>query len=211
MSLARYERKALADLLDELGPDAPTLCAGWTTRRLAAHLVARERRPDTLPGLVVPPLHRHTERVEESLAAKPYEDLVRRVRTGPGWLSPFGLPGADRFLNTTEYVVHHEDVRRAQPRWRPRELPDHVQDALWKVVAARAPLAFRGLPAGVRLHRAGDRPATLTPKKGQQYADVTGEPLEVLLYLFGRRGHALVHVEGDAAAIGKLKRADLSV
>ena len=40
------ERKALADLLAALGPDAPTLCTGWETRDLAAHIVLRERRPD---------------------------------------------------------------------------------------------------------------------------------------------------------------------
>src|SRR5262249_52743320 len=36
------ERAELCDLLDELGPDAPTLLDGWTTRDLAAHLVLRE-------------------------------------------------------------------------------------------------------------------------------------------------------------------------
>src|SRR5690606_24047731 len=38
---ARAERHALADLLMAVGPDAPTLCAGWTTAHLAAHLVVR--------------------------------------------------------------------------------------------------------------------------------------------------------------------------
>ena len=36
------ERLELCDLLLELGPDAPTLCEGWTTADLAAHLVLRE-------------------------------------------------------------------------------------------------------------------------------------------------------------------------
>ena len=46
--MTRYafaERLALADLMAEVGPDAPTLCGGWTTRDLAAHLLLRERRP----------------------------------------------------------------------------------------------------------------------------------------------------------------------
>src|SRR3712207_9294235 len=51
--LAARERAALADLLDELGPDAPTRCAGWTTAHLAAHLVTRDRRPDTTPGFAL--------------------------------------------------------------------------------------------------------------------------------------------------------------
>ncbi|MEV4089519.1 maleylpyruvate isomerase N-terminal domain-containing protein, partial [Nonomuraea fuscirosea] len=43
MTHARGERAALCDLLDRLGPDEPTLCAGWTTADLAAHLAIRER------------------------------------------------------------------------------------------------------------------------------------------------------------------------
>ena len=46
MSFARDERIALCDLLDETGPEAPTLCEGWRTLDLAAHLVLREHRPD---------------------------------------------------------------------------------------------------------------------------------------------------------------------
>ena len=38
MSHARDERSALVASLRDAGPDAPTLCAGWTTRDLAAHL-----------------------------------------------------------------------------------------------------------------------------------------------------------------------------
>ena len=48
------ERKQLADLLDELGPDAPTLLSPWTTRDLASHLVLRERDFVAAPGLVIP-------------------------------------------------------------------------------------------------------------------------------------------------------------
>ena len=42
------ERAQLSDLFDELGPEAPTLLAPWTTRDLAAHLVQREH--DSLAG-----------------------------------------------------------------------------------------------------------------------------------------------------------------
>ncbi len=48
------ERKLLADLFDELGPDAPTLLEPWTTRDLAAHLVLREHDYLAAPGLVLP-------------------------------------------------------------------------------------------------------------------------------------------------------------
>ena len=53
-TLAQQERNTLCDLFVELGSEAPTLCEGWSTADLAAHLVVRERRPDSGPGLVWP-------------------------------------------------------------------------------------------------------------------------------------------------------------
>ncbi len=63
VSDAQLERQTLSQLFDQLGPDAPTLCSGWTTLDLAAHLVVRERRPDSGPGLVWPPMAGYTDRV----------------------------------------------------------------------------------------------------------------------------------------------------
>lgn len=40
--LARRERHQLCDLALQVGPDAPTLCDGWTVFDLIAHLVVRE-------------------------------------------------------------------------------------------------------------------------------------------------------------------------
>lgn len=211
-TLARTERLALADLLDEIGPDAPTLCGDWTTRDLAAHLVVRERRPDATPGIAVKALSGWTEQVQESYAERPYDELVELVRTGPGRLSPFALPGADKLLNTSEYAVHHEDVRRAQRGWTPRDLPVRVQDSLWKVVTSRAPLSLRGVGATVELRRS-DKPRAQPSRHGSGSSTVTltGAPMELLLYLFGRREHAQVVVSGDADAIAALERHNLSV
>jgi len=211
VSIATRERAATADLLAELGPDAPTLCEGWTTRDLAAHLAIRERRPDATPGVAVPVLSGWTERVQAGYAERPYDELVELVRTGPGRFSPFALPGVDKFFNTTEYVVHHEDVRRAQPGWAPRELPHQVQDSLWGAVRSRAPFAFRSVGVGVVLHRSDAKRSTVVASKGEPVATVTGEPLELLLYVFGRRDHAAVEVTGDAAAVSALAAASLEV
>ena len=46
----------------------------------------------------------------------PYDKLVRLVRTGPPIWSYFRLPWVDGQLNTLEYYVHHEDVRRGRFR-----------------------------------------------------------------------------------------------
>jgi uncharacterized protein (TIGR03085 family) len=208
-SISRRERAALADLLERLGPDAPTLCAGWDTRALAAHLVVRERRMDAAPGIVVRSLAGHTEAVQEGYATRPYDELVRLVRSGPPRWSPFALPKVEPLLNTTEYFVHHEDVRRAQQGWAPRELPPKVQDALWRVVQTRAPVALRQAACGVVLQRPGG--ASVTAKAGSPTAVLTGEPAELLLYLFGRGAHAQVEVGGPEAAQEALRRTSLAV
>jgi uncharacterized protein (TIGR03085 family) len=213
-SIAQYERAALADLLSEVGPEAPTLCEGWAARDLAAHLVVRERRPDAGPGLVVKPLARWTGMVQRRYATRPFDELVELVRTGPGPFSAFSLPGVDTFLNTTEYVVHHEDVRRARPGWAPRTLPRAVQDGLWRAVAARASLAFRATGCGVVLQRSdvADRETSaVQAAKGSPTAVVAGEPLEVLLFLFGRRAVARVEVSGDDAAVAAVLGTRLDV
>jgi len=208
-TIAQFERSALATLLDELGPDAPTLCEGWSTRDLAAHLVTRERRGDAALGIAVKPLAGHTASVQRSYAARPYGEVVSMVRGGPPFWSAFRLPGADRLMNTTEYFVHHEDVRRAQPGWQPRELPAKVQDALWDAVKGRAKLSFRGTTFGVTLARPGGETAVAT--SGEPVAVLTGEPAELLLYLFGRRDHAKVSLSGSPEALHQLAGASLDV
>jgi uncharacterized protein (TIGR03085 family) len=78
------ERAQLADLLDELGPDAPTLLPPWTTRDVAAHLVLRERDPLAGPGLVLPGAwSRLAERRQRALALRDFTWLIATLRSGP--------------------------------------------------------------------------------------------------------------------------------
>ena len=208
-SIASFERRALANLLEEVGPDAPTLCVGWATRDLAAHLVARERRGDAALGLALKPLAKHMESVQRSYARRPYDELVKMVRDGAPFWSAFAWPGVDRLLNTTEYFVHHEDVRRAQPGWEPRKLPAAVQDGLSQAVKGRAKLSFGGTTFGVTLARPGGETTVAT--SGEPMAVLTGEPAELLLYLFGRREHARVDLSGPPEALEQLASASLDV
>src|SRR5260370_42185202 len=131
MTYSRDERRALCALLDETGPEAPTMCEGWTTLDLAAHLVLREHRPDAAAGMLGGPLARYTDRVRNKIAARtPYARLVQIIRDAPPRLSMFGLPGVDERANLVEYFVHHEDVRRAAAGWQPRELDEDLTDQL---------------------------------------------------------------------------------
>lgn len=199
---ARRERLLLADLLETAGPAAPTLCEGWLTRDLAAHVVVRERRPDAAGGLVVKRLAPRLERVTEQFLAKPYEELVQLVRTGPPRLSPFALKQVDELSNTVEFYVHAEDVRRARPDWTPRT-PDPVfQDALWSRLERTARLVGRRAPTGLVLRRPDGR--TAVARRGTPVVTVTGEPSELVLFAYGRQDAARIRADGDAEAIARL-------
>lgn len=198
MGLAADERRALCDLFQRLGPDVPTLCEGWQARDLAAHLVLRDRRPDAAAGIQVKALAGRTERVQNAIAARPWADVVALVRTGPPALSPFRLPGVAELVNGTEYFVHHEDVRRAQPDWEPRP-PDAARDeAVWRSLRMASRLVYRKSQVGVVLRRPDG--AELVAKRGPDPVTVVGEPAELLLHAVGRSAVRL-SFNGDERSI----------
>lgn len=204
---AKRERLLLADLLETSGPQAPTLCEGWTTRDLAAHVVVRERRADAAGGIVIKPLAARAERVRSEFAARPYEELIQLIRTGPPRMSPFSLKQIDEAANTAEFFIHAEDVRRAQPDWTPRELDPVFEDALWKRLESSARIMGRRSPVGMVLRRPNGQ--TAVAHKGTPVVTVTGEPGELLIFASGRQDAARVDLEGDENAVAKLRAAKL--
>ena len=205
--LARRDRLALCDLFDELGPDARTLNEGWTTADLAAHLVARDRRPDSVPGLVVPALAPWSEHVRHGILRRPYSDVVENLRTGPPKWSPLRRPGPDRMGNTHEFFVHYEDVRRCRDGWEPRQLDAEADADIWRVVRWFGRRAFRRSSVSVVL-RWGDQ--MFQAHRGTPAVTITGPPGEILLYAFGRQGHARVDLEGEGGAVEALATTTLS-
>jgi uncharacterized protein (TIGR03085 family) len=201
MGVASEERQALCALFDELGPDAPTLCEGWLTRDLAAHLVIRERRPDAAPGILLPPLAGYTQRVQEGYAAKPWRELVDQVRSGPPWFSPTSIAALDELVNSAEFLVHHEDARRARPEWRPRPTDPARDAAAWRALPQVAKLNLRNLRVGLVLRHTDGR--EFTARSGPTPVTVLGDPVELLLFAFGRRA-VRVSFEGDPEAVARL-------
>lgn len=199
---ATRERLLLAELLEASGPEAPTLCDGWTTRDLAAHLVVRERRADAVGGTFLKPLAARLERVQAEFRAKPYEELIQLLRTGPPKFSPFSLKQVDEAANTVEFYVHAEDVRRAVPDWTPRDLDPVFADALWRRLATVARLCGRRSPAGLVLRRPNGQ--TVVARKGTPVVTVTGEPSELLLFAYGRQEAARVELDGDKDAVARV-------
>jgi uncharacterized protein (TIGR03085 family) len=209
VNYARTERAALCDLLTDLGPDQPTLCAGWTTRDLAAHLVIRERRPDAALGLMARPLAGHTAKVQAGVAAKPFAEVVAMVRRPPGW-SPLSGPGpVDRAINTTEFFVHHEDVRRAQPGWEPRTLQADFEAVLWNRVGQALRLTRRRLPVPVTLVSPGY--GEVGAGDGDRRVRVTGPPGELVLFMTGRQAASRVELSGPDEMVERLTTAKLGL
>lgn len=201
--LAQAERQALCDLLVELGPDAPTLCEGWTTADLAAHLVVRERRPDSGPGIVWPALASYTDRVRRAERDRSsFEDLVATVRKGP----PLLLRAFDGAMNTVEFFIHLEDVRRAQPEWEPRSLSAALDDALWARVGAGG-MAKR---VGARVELASPGRDSKEAGSGQRLV-VRGPPGELTLFAAGRQAASRVEVTGDPELVERLRTARLGI
>ncbi|MCW2521608.1 MAG: hypothetical protein JWR46_4227, partial [Mycobacterium sp.] len=136
-STAQQERAALVTTMRGVGPEQPTLCGGWTTRDLAAHLVVRERRLDAAPGILIPKLADYTERVQNQVAAEnDWNVLLDQIASGPPLFSPFKL--LDPLVNVAEMFIHHEDVRRAVSGWQPRELDEGTTAALARQVGLMA-------------------------------------------------------------------------
>jgi uncharacterized protein (TIGR03085 family) len=207
VSYSRHERLALCDLLDRTGPDAPTLCDGWRTGDLAAHLVLRERRPAAAAGVLGGPLAGHTARVQQRIKERtPFPDLVRAIRSGPPLLSFMSIPGMDERVNAVEYFVHHEDIRRAGPDWAPRPLSPPESDLLWQRLRI-ARFMLRKAPVGVELARddeASGHAYRITAKNATPVVTVIGSPAELTMWVMGRAGAARVRFDGTDAAVSKL-------
>jgi uncharacterized protein (TIGR03085 family) len=202
MSIAQRERAALVDTLRGVGPQAPTLCEGWNTRDLAAHLMVREYRLDAAPGILIPFFAGRTEKVQNHVAQHTdWDELVDKVASGPPVYSPLKL--LDPVANVAEMFIHHEDVRRAQPGWEPRVLEPALTAALRRTLPLMARLTLAKLPARVAL-RTPDGKTVLTAGRGPAVT-VTGAPEELLLFSFGRQ--ARVEFDGDATAVQAVRDA----
>jgi uncharacterized protein (TIGR03085 family) len=189
-NLARTERLRLVVAARRAGEDAPTLCEGWTTRDLATHLVIRERHPAAAAGIFMPKFSDRLKAKEDEYASMPYAQLLGLVAAPPKW-TPGALPGVESVMNTTEFLVHHEDIRRAAIEWIPRRLSQDENTTVW----AQAKFALRPFAAkaeGPVMISAPGFGTRTAGKRGAEAVTITGEPLELLLYLMGREDHALV-------------------
>jgi uncharacterized protein (TIGR03085 family) len=205
VSLATAERAALSDTLAELGPDKPTLCTGWDTRDLLAHLLVRERQPWAAGGILVPALAPLTERGMAGYADTPWDEMVAELRGGaPPW-SPYRIGRLDEVANGAEFFVHHEDARRGEPGREPRPADLERDTQLWALVTRMGRLLLRRSPVGVVVRR--PEGATHVLRTGSGLVTLVGDPGELVLHLFGRDA-ARVEVEGLPADVAAYEAVD---
>ncbi|MCW2810749.1 MAG: hypothetical protein JWP61_1207 [Friedmanniella sp.] len=196
------ERSALVATLRSAAPDAPTLCEGWDVSYLLAHLVAREQSLPVIISDAVAGRPPGQERQLGHLAAttateEGHQALVTRFLDGPPRWSP--MSWAAEQINLVEYVVHHEDIRRAgEDPAAPRTLPAAELAAIWKRVQAFGVLGYRSAPVGVTLATpTGERKRV---RRGTPEVTLTGDAVELALYVSGRREVARVEVSGSDEA-----------
>jgi uncharacterized protein (TIGR03085 family) len=208
-TLARTERAALCDTALRVGEDQPTLSGEWTVKDLVVHLLVREGSPGAA-GILVKPLEKVLDLEMRRVGRRPFDVLVEKLRHGPPRWSPYAVPKLDATLNTLEYFVHHEDIRRAQPEWTARDLGAESEKLLWAMVRTGGKGLTRRAPVGVTIENAttGSR-AVL--KAGEPSVVVRGIPSEVTLFVFGRKPQAHVELIGDAADVARLSGTSLGI
>jgi uncharacterized protein (TIGR03085 family) len=208
--LAQLERRRLCDLLLEVGPDHPTLCEGWLTADLAAHLVIRERKPLATPGIVLGGRAAgYTERVQNATRdGSPYPALVEQIRQGP----PRLIRPLDGAINLSEYFIHHEDVRRGAGTTTPRtpEEIGEIEDALWAMQGRRTRFLTRTLD-DIDLTLATPDGETKPIGGGSRPVTIRGRSGEITLFLAGRREAADVELTGATEAVDEVRTGKLGI
>jgi uncharacterized protein (TIGR03083 family) len=197
MPLAEEERADLLTLLRRLTPgqwNAPSLCARWRVRDVAAHIVSYDELSALATAGTFLRGGLRTGRVNE-VALSRYRhldrdgilDLVARTQR------PRGLPAGFRGgIALTDGTIHHQDIRRALDL--PRTIPEHRLVRALTFSLGAPTLPSRGNARGLRLvatdvdWTAGDGP------------EVTG-PGEALLMATAGRAVALDDLRGDGLRI----------
>lgn len=203
-------RQNLLAVLSTTGPGLPTLCEGWQTEHLVAHLLLRETRPDLAAGIVLPPLARRLERRTAELAAELSEgrEYVRALERF-AQVRPLSrrLGRVDEAMNVLEYVVHREDVVRGSTQAAEMcsgLLSSSAQEPqlVWEKLVKAGPLLGRRHTGGLVLEGTDEDGTTLFgPRRVRRPARATsagqttlvGTPVDLALHLYGREEASRLH------------------
>jgi hypothetical protein len=109
-------------------------------------------------------------------------------------------------MNTVEFFIHVEDLRRGQDSWDPRAISTELADALWARVgpggmAKKVPATTVITSPGRDDNQSGTGPL-LT---------VAGDPGELTLFGAGRQASARVEIDGPPDLVAQLRAASLGI
>jgi uncharacterized protein (TIGR03083 family) len=196
-AMIHAERSALADTIETLQPgqwETPSLCAGWTVKTLAAHVLAgAEQTPSHFiggmltTGMRFNALMQRDARARASLAPA---ELVERLRNRT---TTTNRPPAPVMAMLGEVVVHGEDIRR------PLGLPSTVGDdaalaCLDMYTRANFPVGGKKRIGGLRLI------ATDVDWTHGEGPEVSGPAISLMLAMTGRAA-GLNALSGDGLAV----------
>lgn len=186
--LRDLQQQLCCDALLAAGPDAPTLCEGWTARHLAIHLWQLNHDPVAWLGML-PGLGRLSrQRYDRASTRMSHDEVVEEVRSSRGRFACMPDDGLLQDLHSLgEWYVHTQDVLRANDLPQP-VLSPRMQDALWRRTLQAAPLLQRA--KGLVLERETGERRTIT--KGETRLVVKGQPSELILWVYGRQQAARV-------------------
>ena len=203
MTFSAAQRNKLKELFLHLGPNAPTLCEGWETKDLAAHLWIRENRVDAAAGMFISQLQPRLEHLTEETLARDYEAVVQEWAAGP----PRWFKAGDAKMNTMEHFIHHEDVRRANGMTDPQPLSEAANRQLYAALKLLSSSKLRKSQSPVVLYPRGFDRIIVADKKGvsENGSDVTrisGEVGELLLWVSGRDAVDIA-IDGDVSKVSR--------
>ena len=194
------ERRALADDLDGLSPDAwatPSLCEEWTVRDVAGHLTAAFLV--SVPSLLLRiaknlgNFDKAMSEIAKELGARPTADIVATIRDNAD--DRFTPPGNGPEAPLTDWIVHGQDIRR--PLGLHRSFPDgSLTVALEATRAGLKGFVPKARVAGLA-YRATDLDWTGGPGDGA----VLEGPAEALLLAICGRAVALDDLTGDGVEV----------
>ncbi|MGO1460240.1 MAG: maleylpyruvate isomerase family mycothiol-dependent enzyme [Flaviflexus sp.] len=195
----RDERRDVAcAVLRQVGPNAPTLCEGWSAYDLAVHLWTLNHSLIQAPADTLGMKNTARRLMERTKEQWPYEELVSQLESGPASFRWMPCDFREDYRHSLgEWYIHGEDARRANgiPV---EQLGEKTQSALWerlkvsaKAVRRKQVIAFRTLD--------GDSSSigktASSGSKGRGVV-VTGLPSELFLWAYGREAVANVEVAG---------------
>lgn len=191
-------RAAMADLLETLSDDElarPSLCAGWTVRDVAAHVISSPQA--TLRSTAVAlwrargSFNRLIDQETKRQGARPVEQIVADFRRLDG--SRRHPPGTRSLDPLLDVLVHQQDI--AVPLGRRHPMPVAAARAAADHVWRRRMFAFGGR-GKLRGYRLSATDVSWTVGSG---APVDG-PIEALLMLLTGRTAGLSRLTGAGAA-----------